>query len=583
MHEGSLGLNRFGWFLPLAALLSACTGPIDDAPVGIKKAALTSVGGLEARFVAHSTWNEGYCGEVTLTNTHESASVSDWSVMLDLQQSSLQNGWSGIFTSSNGSLTVTPEAYNATIVPGASTNFGFCATRYDDSIASVVAVTDDLPGGTCQETPVGSIPTRVEMRVSGVDDFVYLFVNGLRRKVWHYGGGDQGQIIDVTPWFRNGENTVRVQAMNTGGPANYAIELWVDGSLILDESCPTAECASNDAEQGILLNEERIVDLDGLPAAQTVTVSSATPGALFINGQYSGLSTPASLSLPPGDYTFGLGQSDDTPGSYTGRFSEQEVTVGTCPQQVDLTNASTPSTNLTDVAILPVRYTLHGPDDLGVLTDSDIPRMLDQAQDTAEIWVEPFSYGLTDWNVTVLPVADSATMERVGDGAPDTGQFLRDAGLVSLNDQYDMIMFLYSSHQADGSRVDNPPGAIWAGGQHISYDTGWLRAIPLGQPSEGLYHEALHVYEWYNASLHGFYNGVDGLHGAEEHGYVAQQNGEGDWLAFYRPYVRNQVAEVATMRIGEVPDSIPQDPDLFVGLFDTMRYGTDAPSPHTTP
>lgn len=68
---------------------------------------------------------------------------------------------------------------------------------------------------------------------------------------------------------------------------------------------------------------------------------------------------------------------------------------------------------------------------------------------------------------------------------------------------------------------------------------------------------------------------VEPLHGAEEHGYLWNENGEGDWLAWYRAFARSQVAEVGTMRDGlNWSGPPPTSPDLYVGLFDTLRYGT---------
>lgn len=574
MKTTCFGRFSLAWFLPLATLLSSCSEPSGGVTVATKESALTSQGGLDAQFNAHSVWNEGYCGEVNLTNTHGSASVGDWSVTLNLENSQFQNGWRGNFEESSGSLTVTPKPYNATIAPGASTNFGFCATRNDSSIASVAAVTDDLPGSECEEGTVDPFPTRVEVRVSEVDDYVYFAVNGLTRKIWNYEGPDQDQIIDVTPWFRNGDNEVEIQAANRGGPGDYSIELWVDGTLVLDESCPSTVCP--DAEQGIFFDEQLTVNLDGLPEAQSVNISGAPSGALYVDDRYTGLSTPTSLTLPPGDYTLGLGQSDDTPGDYSGQFHEQDISVGTCPQDVDLGSAPTPEPNTTQVAILPVRQTNFGNGNIGVLDDSDVPYMVEQAAATNDTWVEPFSYGLTEWNVSAEPIVENAILDAQGDGSPDTGQLLVDAGLEHLHDEYDMVVCLYSSFAADGSFIEG--GSIWAGDQRIAYHTAWMRDLAQGEPSEGFYHETLHIYESYNNSVHGTYAGIEGLHGAEEHGYVRFQNGEGDWLAFYRPFARGQVKELASMSADVDLTEVPDDVDLFIGVFDAMRHGTSAPA-----
>ena len=59
-------------------------------------------------------------------------------------------------------------------------------------------------------------------------------------------------------------------------------------------------------------------------------------------------------------------------------------------------------------------------------------------------------------------------------------------------------------------------------------------------PSEMLLHEWLHIVEGCY-SERGFSVGEDGLHGGEKHGYRAGV--EGDWLHWYRPFMRGQVRE----------------------------------------
>src|SRR5690606_34594592 len=142
------------------------------------------------------------------------SSVMTWGVQMDLAGAALREGWSGQFTETSGLLDVAPMSWNSTIAPGSSTRFGFCTTRSGPTpLPTIVSITDDLPGEgeDCVEVEVPEPQGRVEMRVSSVDDFVYLTVNGLRSRVWSYGGPDQGTRVDVTRWFTEGQNEVRLQ------------------------------------------------------------------------------------------------------------------------------------------------------------------------------------------------------------------------------------------------------------------------------------------------------------------------------------------------------------------------------------
>jgi hypothetical protein len=304
---------------------------------------------------------------------------------------------------------------------------------------------------------------------------------------------------------------------------------------------------------------------------------------VYVDGYYTGQTTPTALLLPVGTFSVGLGRSTNAPGAYTGQYFERSVSVGSCAQEVDLDqDGPLPVQNRTRVALLPVRTTEHGSSsDVGVLKQGDINQFVAQAQATGEAWVKPFSYGLTEWSVTLLPTVENVVFHRDADAgaAPQTDHLLTEAGLQSLRSQYDIIVYYYSTHKADDSSVANRPCCIWAGGQDISYDTGWVRGSAYGSPSEGLYHESLHSYEWYNAWLQRSYGGADGLHGAEEHGYPYNMNGEGDWLAWYRDFARGLAVETTDMRVGYSYPFIPTTGAVFVGIFDTMRFGTQSTRP----
>jgi hypothetical protein len=92
-------------------------------------------------------------------------------------------------------------------------------------------------------------------------------------------------------------------------------------------------------------------------------------------------------------------------------------------------------------------------------------------------------------------------------------------------------------------------------------------------PNPALLHESLHNYEGYNSGNLHFYNGAEGMHGDDEHGYHSGSNGELDFAQYQRLYMRNQVAEVDSTRVGVPVSEPPPRADLWVGVFDTMRRG----------
>ncbi|HEY8942728.1 MAG TPA: hypothetical protein VIM73_00645, partial [Polyangiaceae bacterium] len=269
------------------------------------------------------------------------------------------------------------------------------------------------------------------------------------------------------------------------------------------------------------------------------------------------------------------------------------VQVAGSAVNVDATQgAPLPVQNTTRIAILPVRTTIHGaggPTNTGVLEQSDIDIMHQQTIATRDGYTEPFSYGLTSWNITVLPTVEDVPLyrpitnpEKPNDDGPDTEGLLNAAGLQSLKQSYDIIEFIYSNHRADGSWVEHPACCYWGGGQVISMTTTSTRYQPANAPNVWLLHETLHSYESYNAWILREYNGIWATHGAEKHGYWGGGNGEFDFIWYYRHFMRGQVHEIVGMNDLQgifPPPPPPSNADVYIGVFPTMRKGVAWPSP----
>jgi len=423
----------------------------------------------------------------------------------------------------------------------------------------------------------------IEMRVSDVDDYLVVTVDGVRRKVVYINDPSEGVRTDVSSWFGAGTNTVRVQNANTGGPASFHFELWVDGAQVLDETGPTGLTT-----EGIAVDRSYLIYTPNRPAFQSITATSSTPGKVYLEDTYMGVSTPATLSLPQGSYKFGLGVSTDTPPNYTGSFYEQAVTVGNASQNVNLTSTAPLGLQKTNtIAIVPVRHTYNytpaagheDPTNDGVLQDGDITLLQGQAAVTRDQWFKPFSYGLATWQVTTLPTVTTTPLrEKTPDGfAMD--DFIDEAGLASLRSQYDRIVIFFSQYKTDGSYVTDHYGSVFAlGRQLVGYQAEYARFRTASQPSPWFLHECLHNHEAYNDQVLHEYNGVGGLHGAEQHGYYSENDtGETDYVKFYRLWMRSQVAELDDMRPDVKWPSIPTTSDLYVGVYKTLRVYTGKP------
>jgi hypothetical protein len=427
-------------------------------------------------------------------------------------------------------------------------------------------------------------PNKVELRVSGVDDFIYVTVNGVQRKIFYIGDPDVGVRKDVSAWFAGGANDVRLQAINTGGPVTYGIEMWVDGTQVVNEVCPATLCNGAEQPAGMLLNRTVAIQTPNLPARQTVSVANSTGGKIYLNDVYTGLSAPASLPLPQGQYTLAVGISTDAPFAYTGSYREQSVTVGSSAVSVNF--SSTPAVPLVDthrILIIPIRQA-YSPDasNVGILQDSDVTAFQAQVNATRDVWFRPFTFGLATWDITVHPMVEDTPIYLPSSQSPaDDATFRAQSGLEGIQNQYDIVCYYFSQHRADGSPVNNASGYAWGTFRYISINTTMTRGRVNDSPNPYFLHESLHNYEADNDWNYHVYNGVGGVHGAGTHGYRSEENaGETDFVKFYRLLIRGQVADLAGMRAGTDWPSVPTTADLWTGLFPVIRHGF---TPNTTP
>jgi hypothetical protein len=414
--------------------------------------------------------------------------------------------------------------------------------------------------------------SKVEIRMPVVDDFLYLSVNGLRTRVGHYGGQDPNTWYDITRLFRNGANAVRVQAANGGGVGQVDVEIRVNGGTPVRASClASTGCAVVDGD--MFYDQPITLPSLSLPVSGAVSVTSALPGKIYLNDEYTGLSTPATLNLPVGKQLIGVGVSNDTPGAYSGKFYQKEITVGAAAMTVDFpSSAVAVAATPVKIALLPVRRSYDAAlNRTALLSNADVTKMEKVIAATRTKWLEPFSYGLSTWAVTTLPVVENWT-------APieHTCSVLEQPAYSSLLGQYDFIL-VFGSETDSAGRLYGGTGA---------YSTGDCVAIPntgiegpSDTPNGFVLHEFLHQYEGKQADYHRLYGGSEGLHGAEEHGYFPTYNNEAEWVAWYRTFIRGQVGETVSMKPGTATPAPLVAPNYYVGTFGSIKYGLKIPAP----
>lgn len=480
------------------------------------------------------------------------------------------------------------EIQLATLQPGAYRTVQF--TVPSNVLSALQTNPSDLKvrivyNGQIGATPVGFDNLRfvgaaapnsvVEVRVNHADDVAYLQVNGLERRIGYWGDPNVGQWRDVTSWFVGGDNDVRLIANNYGGLGGVDVEFRVDGVVVDHVECDGTTCFAPEHHAFV----KRDVELPSLvlPAGKQVQVTSVTPGKLYVDDQYTGRTTPTTLTLPSGTYRLGLGVSNDAPTNTTGSFYEESVVVGS--GAVSVTLGDTPPlgpTNVSKIAILPVRRArVTSSNELAILSDAEVNKFASQLAATSEIYVKPFSYGLNTWEITVLPVEEE--LEVV---SPDFAEFpdhacgdvVAQPKYAHLYDLYDTVV-VHMSNKSSTTGLEIGRGDAGMSGRCGQVQEHWGRNISATTPIPVVVHEVLHSYETHHWEVEKQWNGVSGLHGAEVHGFQSTgTQGEIEWTEWYRHYMRGQAAEVTSMVPG-VAGPRPTTADTYVGVFRSVRYG----------
>ncbi|MBK9579793.1 MAG: hypothetical protein IPO40_22215 [Fibrobacteres bacterium] len=438
---------------------------------------------------------------------------------------------------------------------------------------------------------LGQNPTRsrVEIRVPVADDFVYAETNNIRRRIGYWGQSDSfSQWRDVSSWFMGGDNELTIMAANRSGPYDARVEVRVDGGAPIVVDCQTARCLSG-IETGVFLRTTiRLAGLN-LPAGQNVTFTSADPGKLYLEDQYTGRTTPTTLLLPRGSYRAGVGVSTDV-APYSGRFHEKVVQVGAQTTTIDMETqgAPMPVQHTTRIAVLPIARSIMddgSPD--GLMTTDMVNRFRQQFQNTRNMLFRPLAYGLADLDVTILPMETELPL-RVANAASltdSTWSYMSQAKFQPLFSQYNFVVVVHSNLDANLSVIPTSGGWAGSGGQVIGFPISWSWSRTSAEPSDGLLHEMLHQFEDGSESHHHLTTGIQGLHGAEEHGYAIDQdnddwNNTQTWLAWYRVFMRGQAGESLELQtLPQITAPLSSAP-YHVGTFSSMRHGLRTSAPY---
>ncbi len=137
-----------GWALLVGMVAGCSSSGAESEDFGQAEQSITQPN-LNASARITSSWADGYCADVNITNSG-SATASTWTVVLELNAATLRNSWNGNFAGTGSRRTVTPVGWNASVAPGGTQTFGYCAsfkagsTNYKPTVISPLTTP---PGG----------------------------------------------------------------------------------------------------------------------------------------------------------------------------------------------------------------------------------------------------------------------------------------------------------------------------------------------------------------------------------------------------------------------------------------------------
>lgn len=84
--------------------------------------------GYAATLKLDTDWGSGYCATVKVSN-QTGATIPSWTVVMELNASSMTSNWDSKTSASGSRVTFTPQSYNSVLPGSGATSFGFCASR----------------------------------------------------------------------------------------------------------------------------------------------------------------------------------------------------------------------------------------------------------------------------------------------------------------------------------------------------------------------------------------------------------------------------------------------------------------------
>lgn len=283
-------------------------------------------------------------------------------------------------------------------------------------------------------------------------------------------------------------------------------------------------------------------------------IDAPEPGSIYINGNYTGLSTPNKVKMPNGSNIVGVGLTNSR------TYLRKEVTVDTDTNRIDLTSDDKVKPNKWRALFVGVPIAV-GVSENGKCQTRFTTEELDLAYEFFKLnmreHIEPFSYGTVEWEIERQDLTKPVELHH--NKKNDWYTLEAEQGLEELEDvnpgDYDNIFLFWRAEQNSCSFESSYFGLAWLEPtSEKTKKTGYVtvKFNPLNLGVKGRIEEYLRedpgvwTHEWLHVVVEKFYpeKGIQLpippkdkliLHAAEAYGY------EYPWIDWYKDLISGQI------------------------------------------
>jgi cellulose 1,4-beta-cellobiosidase len=334
----------------------AAAGAAGATPAG------AASGSCSAAYSVQTDWGSGFTAQLTVTN-NGTTPITGWTVTYSYTgNQTLTNGWSGNWTQSGETVTVTNASYNGSLAAGAQAtgvgaNFNYTGTNTPPSSVSCTAT-----GGSTTTPSITATPTNLSVNQGGTGSFSLALSAAptSNETVTIASSGNSGVTASPTSLTFTPSNFGTPQAVNltanttgTGTTTFTASGSGYTSATVTVQETPVTTPSITATPSSLSITQGKTgtfsLALSGAPTSN-VTVSLASSGNTGLTA------SPTSLTFTPSNFNTPQTVTVTANGTSTGVTTFTASASGYASAMITATEV--PSTNTVNIMVTPASQTI---------------------------------------------------------------------------------------------------------------------------------------------------------------------------------------------------------------------------------